>query len=141
MEVFRSWDFREIAKSGEEIDEFGEGLGALSFLLSGSNNDQRDFRGYFVGGVLTPFAVVAEVVSVISPEDDDGVLGKTVFFKALNQSSDLRVHVADAGAVAMNEFARFSIVESLGLFGNVGIVFQFTPAGTIIGKSVDGLVA
>jgi hypothetical protein len=45
----------------------------LALLLARSSNDERNLRSDFIGGVLAPFAIVAKVVTVIAPEDDDGI--------------------------------------------------------------------
>ena len=123
MEVLGDMVSTEVADCGEEVDEFGEGFGALVLREVGGGDDERDVGGDLVGGVLAPFAVVAEVVAVVTPEDDHGVLGEAGFIEGRDDAADLGVHVADGGAVAVDELAGFGVVEFFRFERDVGVVF------------------
>lgn len=141
VEVFRERISGEIAEGGEEVDEFGDGFGSLIFGETGSRDDEGNVGGDFVGGMLAPFAVVAEVVAVVAPEDDDGVFGEAGFIECVDKVTDLRVHVADRGAIAVDEFAGFGVVEIFDIARDVGVIFQLAPAGAIVGEPIDDFVA
>lgn len=141
MEVWGDGVSGEFAEGGEEVDEFGDGFATLIFGEAGRGDDEGDVGGDLVGGVLTPFAVVAEVVAVVSPEDDDGVLGEAGVIEGFHEAADLGVHEADGGAVAVDELAGFGVVEDFGIRGDVGVVFQLAPSGAVVWKSADDFSA
>ena len=72
---------------------------------AGGGDEEGDAVGLFVVGVLGPDAVVAEVVAVVAPEDDDGVLGEAGAVEFVEDPADLGVHVAEGGVVAVDELA------------------------------------
>ena len=48
---------------------------------------------------------------MITPEDDDGVVGETEFVQRLQQAADLCVDVADTGVVAVDQLAGPLVIE------------------------------
>ena len=53
--------------------------------------------------------MIAEMPTVIAPQDDDRVLRQPILFERLEHSSDLRVHKTHRRMVAVNQLARFVI--------------------------------
>ena len=108
-------EFREVDEGRVDVDEFdnaGRGL-AVSFC-SRSADDERSSSALFEEGALLPDAVVfSEVVAVVAPEDDDGVVGESVFFESIEHASDLGVDEGDAGVVGLESLAASEFVEAV----------------------------
>jgi len=102
--VEKSWFFEaaEVTEGGEEVSGFydvlraGAGLGDLW-----ADDDEGGVEGFFKEGVFSPDGVLAEVPAVVSPEDDDGVIGETEVAEFLDDLSDLGISIADAGGVVL----------------------------------------
>ena len=91
-EIGGSGDAAEIGERGVEIEELdGAAAGDAAFLLRGSGDDQGDPRAVFEEALFHQQAVLAEVVSVIAPENDDGAIGQAEAFDGIEQAADLRV--------------------------------------------------
>src|SRR3546814_9077362 len=62
-------------------------------------------RRLFHIGVLGPDAMIAEVIAMIAPQDDDGVVGKPFAFERLENLADLDIDVGNAGIIAVQQLA------------------------------------
>src|SRR3546814_11646151 len=62
-------------------------------------------RRLFHIGVLGPDAMIAEVIAMIAPQDDDGVVGKPFAFERLENLADLDIDVGNAGIIAVQPLA------------------------------------
>ena len=65
--------------------------------------------------------MVAQLPAVVAPENDDGVIGKTLMVERVEQSADLGVGIADAGVVAVS--------QRLGKVGRNGVAFRHVGVG------------
>src|SRR5262249_52566221 len=100
--------------------------GGAAFGGGGAPPATREGGGAVVIGVFAPHAVIAEMPAMVAPDDDDGVLRQFQFIQGIQQLSELRIHITHRGVIAVNERARFFIVQRSDL-GNVGILSQFAP--------------
>src|SRR3546814_6454273 len=62
-------------------------------------------RRLFHIGVLVPDAMIAEVIAMIAPQYDDGVVGKPFAFERLENLADLDIDVGNAGIIAVQQLA------------------------------------
>src|SRR3546814_7424939 len=49
--------------------------------------------------------MIAEVIAMIAPQDDDGVVGKPFAFERLENLADLDIDVGNAGIIAVQQLA------------------------------------
>src|SRR3546814_12462270 len=54
-----------------DVDRLGKLVGRTALDDARSRKDQRDMRRLFHIGVLGPDAMIAEVIAMIAPQDDD----------------------------------------------------------------------
>jgi hypothetical protein len=66
-------------------------------------NDEGDSSVAFEVGVFAPTAVIAQLPSVISPKDDDGVLCGTRFLESFQEHAHIAIDVTDAGVMLVKE--------------------------------------
>ena len=86
---------------------------AVAFGFGGANNE-RGSGSLFEEGTFLPDAIVfAEVVTVVAPEDDDGVVSETIFFESVEHATDLGIDKGDAGVVGLECFAAGEFVEAV----------------------------
>src|SRR3546814_11928261 len=64
-----------------------------------------DVRRLFHIGVLGPDAMVAEMIAMVAPQDDDGVVGKPFAFERFQHLADLDIDVGNAGIIAVQQLA------------------------------------
>src|SRR3546814_14843783 len=55
-----------------DVDRLGKLVGRTALDDARSRKDQRDVRRLFHIGVLGPDAMVAEMIAMVAPQDDDG---------------------------------------------------------------------
>src|SRR3546814_7912652 len=79
-----------------DVDRLGKLVGRTALDDARSRKDQRDMRRLFHIGVLGPDAMIAEVIAMIAPQDDDGVVGKPFAFERLENLADLDIDVGNA---------------------------------------------
>ena len=84
--------------------------------------------------------MLAELPAVVAPKDDDGVVGKAEPVERIEELADLRVGVADAGIVAMDELAGGLAIHGTG-GGNPGIGAELaggvdSTVGCVLGRVV-----
>ena len=73
----------------------------MVWLAPRGAHDQRGLEDVVEGVVLAPKVVLAQVPSVVAPEDDDGVLGEAELLQGVQDPADLRIDIADAGVVGV----------------------------------------
>ena len=92
----------EFREGGVDVDKLSErSTLTAGGLLSGHADQERCAGGQFEVGVLVPEAVFAELPAMVAPQDDDGVIGEAFLLERIENESDLGVHVADSGVVAV----------------------------------------
>ena len=74
-------------------------------LLTRDADDKRHSGRHLPVGALVPRAVLAQLVPVVAPKDDDGVLAEVEAIELGENAADLGIRVADAGVVAVDGFA------------------------------------
>src|SRR5690606_15434116 len=67
--------------------------------------DQRDARRLLHIGVLGPDAMIAEMIAMIAPQDDDRIIRKPFAFERLQHLADLDVDIGNAGIIAVQQLA------------------------------------
>ncbi len=75
--------------------------------------------------MLAPKRVFAKVPAVIAPEDHDGVVGQAESSNSSRKPTDIRIRIADAGIVAMDQLPVHGI-RRLPLGRHIGVRSQFT---------------
>ena len=89
-----------------KVDRLGELPGRTARLgQARRDDDDRDAIGLLEVGVLGPDAQVAQVPAVVAPQNDDRVVGQAEFAKRLGHFANLRIHIAGARIVAVDELA------------------------------------
>ena len=73
-----------------QIDETDE-LIVHTGRLAGHTDNHRHVQA----GVVDPPFHTRQAVAVVTPEEDDGVIGQPVFFELLKDLADLRIHPGD----------------------------------------------
>ena len=119
----------EIDEGGVDVDEADDGVCFSSVLLTlhtwRETDDERRKGGAFPEGVFLEGVFFAEVVTVVGPENDDGVVAVRARFKGVEDLADLGVHEGDAGEVALDDV--------------LPLVFFFGPFGAGVAV-VDGVL-
>src|SRR3546814_12391411 len=54
---------------------------------------------------LGPDAMIAEMIAMVAPQDDDRVVGKPFAFERLKHLADLDIDIGDAGIIAVQQLA------------------------------------
>ncbi len=91
---------------GENVDHLDEGAGFGSRVLGGRrSNDERDSGVELEVAGFGPKALLSEVVAVITPKNDQGVLEHVVCLQCGDDLADLSVEVADASEVAVTHLS------------------------------------
>ena len=122
LQAVRQRHAGEIAERGIDVDELGQGCaGRACGLLAGGGDDERRVDVVLHIRVLTPQAVLAEVPTVVTPKDDDGILVESEGFQLCHDAADLGVGVADGGVVSMAQFAR-KVVGHVSGGGNTAVI-------------------
>jgi hypothetical protein len=110
VEVGRRVQSAEIGERGIEIEEFDGAPGGDTFRLSSwSGDDQRDAGGILERALLHPKAMFAGVITMIAPEDDDGIVGELKPIQGIEQPTDLRVHEGDRRPISLEGLARLEL--------------------------------
>ncbi len=92
----------EIAEGGIEVDELDQ-AGGPARLSPRVAHDQRNPRVAFEVRVLAPARVIAELPSVVSPENHDGFVGQTVPLKGIEDPAHAGIDVAGCGCIAVKK--------------------------------------
>ena len=80
-------------------------------------NDQWHSGGYLVIGRLSPNPHISQMPTVITPDHNHRIISNTRLLQSIEHQSNLRIYVADAGIIAMQEsFAQFRSDRTF--FGN-----------------------
>lgn len=86
-------EFSEVDEGWVDVYKFDNAWRgqAVAFGFGGAD-DERGSGSLFKEGAFLPDAIVfAEVVSVVTPKNNDGVAGESSFFKSIEHASDLSV--------------------------------------------------
>jgi hypothetical protein len=81
FEAFHFWQDAEIDEGGIHVDEADGGVDVRVFGNARASPDEGDIGGALPECVFSPVSFFAVVVAVIAPEDDDGVVPVTRFFR------------------------------------------------------------
>src|SRR3954451_12748971 len=100
-------------------------------LLSRDADDKRHACGDFPVRALVPSAVLAELIAVVAPEDDQGVFAQAEAVELGDDAADLGVGVADAREIAVNGLALY-LVGDRPVFGNALVATEL--AGFVAGE-------
>lgn len=73
---------------------------------------ETDARGLFEVRMLAPDTVVAQMISVVAPENDDCIFSEIEIIEHVDHLSNLRIGVAGGRVVAVDEFALEIIGQS-----------------------------
>lgn len=84
----------------EGLDDFRT---AFAVGQAGSAKQQRGAQRFLEERVLAPHGVLAEVPTVVAPQEDDGVVGQAELFQAIQHESDLSIGIGNAGGVVAAE--------------------------------------
>ncbi len=68
------------------------------------DDDKGGTEGFFEESVFSPDGVLAEVPAVVTPENDEGVVGEAELVEACDDFSNLGVGIGDAGGVVAADF-------------------------------------
>ena len=103
----------QIRQCGVEVEQFdGARTAAAGGADSGAPDQQRNARGCFEVGLLHPLAMLAQMVPVVAPKDDEGVLPQAEAVESCQQPADLRVHETDRRIVGADGFAPLADVHA-----------------------------
>ena len=145
LQVVRQRHAGEIAERGIDVDELGQGrTGLAGGLLARRGNNERRIDVVLHIRVLTPQAVLAEVPTVVTPKDDDGILVEPEGFQLRHDAADLCVGVADGGVVSMAQLAcevvgHVSGGRNTAVIADLAVVHINRVFGRVLGhKSVGG---
>jgi len=123
--VLRQRQVAQFGKRGVDVHELREGIGALAGCLEAGDRDQQRRVGVvFHVAVLAPPGVLAELPAVVAPQDNDRLVRQAQPVEFVEDATQLRVHVADGGVVAMFELARQIVGNRPD--GNAVVAAQFT---------------
>ena len=89
-------------KGGIHIDQTDGDVANFVFGHAGPGPDEGNVGSPFPQGVLSPIAFFAEVVAVVTPKHDDGVVRVGTFLQSIEDTAEHGVGITDAGKVAMN---------------------------------------
>ena len=93
-----------VKKRGHNIPQFHNAVAYLSLFSSGESfrtgNDHGDMAAALVRTGLAEKMMVTQFFPMVGSEQNDCVVHQAVFYESLNQSSNLVIHVSDAGVVA-----------------------------------------
>ena len=125
----------EVDDGGVDVDEFHDaGARLASSLESRGGDDERGAGALLEHGAFLPDAVVfAEVVAVIAPEDNDGVVGEREAVEFVEHASHLGIDERDAGIVSLEGFAAVQFVEVV--VGD-GVVVGEGGSGNVVAVAV-----
>jgi hypothetical protein len=73
----------------------------LTVRITGYFYDKGTFERPFKNGMLTPDEMVAEMPSMITPDNNYCILRQSQALKLFNQFSNLRINITDAGKIGM----------------------------------------
>ena len=105
FEVVARGEAAEFDEGGIEIKEFGGLFAAAIFVDAGSGEDEGDAGGAFPECIFAGDGFFAEMVAVIAPDDDDGVIGLAGLFESIEEPTDLGIDEAGGGEVGADEVA------------------------------------
>ena len=108
-------ELSEISERGVKIDEFDDALANTSIpAASRGSDDERSASAFFEEGAFLPNAeMLAEVVAMVAPQDDDGVVGELQTVERIEHATDLRINEGNAGAVGLQGLAAGEFVEAV----------------------------
>ena len=116
--IFQASEVGECGVNVHELHDTRAG-GAVS-LHAGGADDERRAGGLLEERALLPDAVVlAEVIAVVAPKDDDGVVGQLEFIQCGHQSADLRVDKRDGRVVGLQRLAQCEFIQIIMRHGAV----------------------
>lgn len=86
-------EFSEVDEGRVDVYEFDNAWrGQAVAFGSGRADDERGSGSLLKEGAFLPDTIVfAEVVSVVTPKNNDGVSGESIVFKSIEHASDLSV--------------------------------------------------
>src|SRR6056297_1862066 len=92
-------NIRQLTERRIDVDEFDQPVTHLPACDSRCYDQKRSASGDFEVRVLAPESMLAELPAVISPEDDDRVVGDAQLLQFIEQPTNLCIDKADAGMV------------------------------------------
>ena len=90
-------------------------------------DDQWDSCCEFVVIRFCPKALLTQMVSVVAPHEDDGILREINGAQLVQHLTDQCIDVTDARVVAVSQVGNF-LSAQVAILGNVLIAFEFIPA-------------
>src|ERR1043166_5896477 len=90
LNIARDWNAGELEHRGKNINEFDEGFRALVRLYPvGAAYQQGAAHGGFVTAMFLKTPVLAQHVTVVAGENDQGVLGLAGLFERSQNQADI----------------------------------------------------
>ena len=120
----------EVDDGGVDVDELHDaGARLASSLESRGADDEWSAGALFEHGSFLPDAIVfTEVVAVVAPEDDDGVIGELETVEFIEHTAHLGIDKRDAGIVGLQGLAAVEFIDV--------VIWN----GVVVGKSCRGNV-
>ena len=112
FDLGRGREIAEVEKGGVEVEEADGLVADLTRCRHRWRFDkERHAGGLFPEGLLAPLFLFPEVLAVVGPENDDGIIGVSAFFEGGHDFADLCIHEGNAGEVAVNHFLPESVAK------------------------------
>src|SRR3954471_6137719 len=108
------------------VDKFDKRIGLFTdMLLTWHADHQRHASSNLPIGALIPSAMLAKLIAMVTPQDDDRIFAKPKAIELAHHFPDLGVGVTDTRKVTVNGFALF-VLGNRAFLGNAFITAKFT---------------
>ncbi len=98
------WNIGEFGEGGVDIDEFNDPSTWLTISIDiGCPNNQRGFSSLFKKSSLLPDTIVfAQVVAMVTPENDNGIVRQVELIEGVKYSANLGVDKGNACIIRLH---------------------------------------
>ena len=114
----------QLEQGGVEVQQAGGFLAFFARFDSRTADQKWNTRRFFPEGTLGPVLFLAEVKAMITPQNDDGVIGMGACLQGIQDNPHAMIYETDRGKVGVGQASLVATPRNLGMSRSHGIVID-----------------
>ena len=107
-----------------KIEQAGRFLAFLARFNSGTTDQKRHTSRFFPQGTLGPVLFLTEMKTMITPQNNDGVIRIRACFQSVQYNTHAMINETDRGKVGMGQASLVATPRNLGMSRSHGVVID-----------------
>ena len=117
-------EFAQVHQCRVKIEQAGRFLACLARFNSGTGHQKRHTSRFFPKGTLGPVLFLTEMKTMITPQNNDGVIRIRACFQGGQYNPHAMIHKAHRRKISMGQASLIITSRNLGMRGGHGIVIN-----------------